>query len=145
MASPAVSMNFDLTIFATISMDVNMAYAGGVSTITLLPVIDVAACCSPLTREPISVEQAVDLARSLKALADPTRLRLVSIVAAADGGEVCACDLTGPTGLGQPTVSHHLKILTEAGFFKRTQRGTWAYFSLVPGALDSVGNLLLTA
>lgn len=121
-----------------------MAYAGGVSTITLLPVIDVAACCSPLTREPMGAEHAVDLARSLKALADPTRLRLVSIVAAADGGEVCACDLTAPTGLGQPTVSHHLKILTEAGFFNRTQRGTWAYFSLVPGALDSVGNLLLT-
>ena len=94
---------------------------------------------------PISAEQAVDLARSLKALADPTRLRLLSIVAAADGGEVCACDLTAPTGLGQSTVSHHLKILTEAGFFNRTQRGTWAYFSLVPGALDSVGNLLLTA
>jgi ArsR family transcriptional regulator len=132
-------------IVITISMDVNMAYAGGVSTITLLPVIDVAACCSPLTREPIGVEQAVDLARSLKALADPTRLRLVSIVAAADGGEVCACDLTAPTGLGQPTVSHHLKILTEAGFFNRSQRGTWAYFSLVPGALDAVGTLLLTA
>lgn len=138
-------MNFDLKILTTISMDVNMAYAGGVSTITLLPVIDVAACCSPLTLEPISAEQAVDLARSLKALADPTRLRLVSIVAAADGGEVCACDLTAPTGLGQPTVSHHLKILTEAGFFNRSQRGTWAYFSLVPGALDSVANLLLTA
>jgi ArsR family transcriptional regulator len=137
-------MNFDLMIVITISMDVNMAYAGGVSTITLLPVIDVAACCSPLTREPMGAEHAVDLARSLKALADPTRLRLVSIVAAADGGEVCACDLTAPTGLGQPTVSHHLKILTEAGFFNRTQRGTWAYFSLVPGALDSVGNLLLT-
>jgi ArsR family transcriptional regulator len=132
-------------ILITISMDVNMPYACGVSTITLLPVIDVAACCSPLTREPIGAEQAVDLARSLKALADPTRLRLVSIVAAADGGEVCACDLTAPTGLGQPTVSHHLKILTEAGFLNRTQRGTWAYFSLVPGALDSVGNLLLSA
>jgi ArsR family transcriptional regulator len=145
MASPAVSMNFDLTILTTISMDVNMVYAGGVSTITLLPVIDVAACCSPLTREPISAEQAIDLARALKALADPTRLRLVSIVAAADGGEVCACDLTAPTGLGQPTVSHHLKILTEAGFFNRTQRGTWAYFSLVPGALDSVAGLLLSA
>jgi len=121
-----------------------MAYADGVSTLTLLPVIEVAACCSPLTREPIGAEQAVDLARSLKALADPTRLRLVSIVAAADGGEVCACDLTEPSGLGQSTVSHHLKILTEAGFFNRIQRGTWAYFSLVPGALDSVASLLAT-
>jgi ArsR family transcriptional regulator, arsenate/arsenite/antimonite-responsive transcriptional repressor len=138
-------MNFDITIIPTISMNVNMVYSDGVTTLTLLPVIEVAACCSPLTREPIDAEQAVDLARSLKALADPTRLRLVSIVAAAEGGEVCACDLTEPTGLGQPTVSHHLKILTEAGFLNRTQRGTWAYFSLVPGALDSVATLLQTA
>ena len=118
---------------------------GVMSTATLLPIRDVAACCAPLTRETIAPEQAVDLARSLKALADPTRLRMISIVAAADGGEVCVCDFTEPTGLGQPTVSHHLKILTEAGFLSRTQRGTWAYFSLVPGALDSVAGLLLSA
>ena len=125
-----------------------MDYTGGVSTPTLVPVIDVAACCSPLTRQPIAPEHAIDLARSLKALADPTRLRLVSVVAAADGGEVCACDLTELTGLGQSTVSHHLKILTKAGFFNRTQRGNWAYFSLVPGAVDSVdsvGRLLTNA
>lgn len=115
------------------------------STPTMLSVTDVTACCAPLTRETIPVEQAIDLARALKALADPTRLRLISIVAASAGEEACACDLVEPTGLGQPTVSHHLKILTEAGFLTRSQRGTWAYFALVPGALDSVARLLVSA
>ncbi|MDQ1570193.1 MAG: ArsR family transcriptional regulator, arsenate/arsenite/antimonite-responsive transcriptional [Actinomycetota bacterium] len=111
----------------------------------MLSVTDVTACCAPLTRETIPVEQAIDLARALKALADPTRLRLISMVAASAGEEACACDLVEPTGLGQPTVSHHLKILTEAGFLTRSQRGTWAYFALVPGALDSVARLLVSA
>ena len=111
----------------------------------LLPVTDVTACCAPLTRATIPAQQADDLARSLKALADPTRLRLISIVAASEGEEACACDLTEPVGLSQPTVSHHLKILVDAGFFTRTQRGNWAYFRLVPGALDSVARLLVSA
>lgn len=113
--------------------------------VTLPPVVDVAACCSPLTREALQPEQAQDLARSLKALADPSRLRLISLVAASEGEEACVCDLTEPLGLGQPTVSHHLKILLEAGFLTRTKRGTWAYFRLVPGALDSISRLLITA
>jgi ArsR family transcriptional regulator len=111
----------------------------------LLPVIDVAACCSPLTREILPEKQADDLARSLKALADPARLRIVSMVAAHANAEACVCDLTEPLGLSQPTVSHHLKVLTEAGFLTRSQRGTWAYYRLVPGALDSVSSLLVTA
>lgn len=115
------------------------------STQTLIPVTDVTACCAPLTRETIPAQRADDLARLLKALADPTRLRLISIVAASEGEEACACDLTEPVGLSQPTVSHHLKILVDAGFFTRTQRGTWAYFRLVPGALDSVARLLVSA
>ncbi|TXN31903.1 ArsR/SmtB family transcription factor [Lacisediminihabitans profunda] len=115
------------------------------TTTTLLPVVDVTACCSPLTRQTLPAENAEDLARSLKALADPTRLRLISIVAASEGQEACACDLTAPVGLSQPTVSHHLKVLTDAGFLSRTQRGTWAYFALVPGALDSVARLLVSA
>ncbi|MET0725257.1 MAG: metalloregulator ArsR/SmtB family transcription factor [Leifsonia sp.] len=114
-------------------------------TIALLPVTAVAACCSPLTRETLTAEKADDLARSLKALADPTRLRLISIVAASEGEEACACDLTEPVGLSQPTVSHHLKVLVDAGFLSRTQRGTWAYFKLVPGALDAVSRLLVSA
>lgn len=115
------------------------------STITLLPIIDTAACCSPLTREIITQEQADDLARSLKAIADPVRLRLLSTIAASQGQEACVCDLTEPLNIGQPTVSHHLKVLTEAGFVTRSKRGTWAYYSLVPGALDSVARLLVTA
>ncbi|HAM27983.1 MAG TPA: transcriptional regulator [Microbacteriaceae bacterium] len=112
---------------------------------SLLPVVDVTACCSPLTRQTLPAEKAESLSRSLKALADPTRLRLISIVAASEGQEACACDLTEPVGLSQPTVSHHLKVLTDAGFLSRTQRGTWAYFALVPGALDSVARLLVSA
>jgi len=115
------------------------------SSITLLPVIDTAACCAPLAREPLGQEHAADLARSLKALADPARLRLISIIAASEGQEACVCDLTEPLDVGQPTVSHHLKVLADAGFVTRSKRGTWAYYALVPGALDSVARLLVTA
>ena len=114
------------------------------STMTLLPVIDAAACCAPLTREPLDQAQATDLARSLKAIADPSRLRLLSIIAASEGQEACVCDLTDALDVGQPTVSHHLKVLTEGGFVTRTQRGTWAYYALVPGALDSLSRLLVS-
>lgn len=110
----------------------------------LLPVRDVTACCSPLTREAIAEANASHLASSLKALADPSRLRIISMVAAHDGAEACVCDLTEPLGLGQPTVSHHLKILVDAGYLTRSKRGTWAYYSLVPGALDGVARLLVT-
>ena len=81
----------------------------------------------------------------LKALADPTRLRLVSLVAARDGGEACVCDLTEPLGLTQPTISHHLKILVEAGIFTRDKRGVWAYYSLVPAALSALSAVLQPA
>jgi ArsR family transcriptional regulator, arsenate/arsenite/antimonite-responsive transcriptional repressor len=104
-----------------------------------------AACCAPLLREPITATQAVDLARLLKALADPTRLRLVSMVAAHAGGEACVCDLTEPLGLTQPTVSHHLKVLVDAGIFSRDKRGVWAFYALVPGALDAVARVLQPA
>lgn len=112
---------------------------------TLLPLTDVSASSTALTRETISATDAEELARSLKALADPTRLRLLSIVAASPNEEACACDLTDPVGLSQPTVSHHLKVLVDAGYLTRSQRGTWAYFRLVPGALDSVAALLVGA
>jgi ArsR family transcriptional regulator len=111
----------------------------------LLPVLDAAACCAPLTRDPLSQSQADSLARSLKAIADPARLRLISIIAASDGQEACVCDLTEPLNIGQPTVSHHLKVLTDAGFVTRSKRGTWAYYKLVPEALDSLSRLLVTA
>lgn len=114
------------------------------STAQLLPLAEPtgAVCCAPLTRETIEPDQADVLARKLKALADPTRLRLVSIVAASEGDEACVCDLIEPVGLSQPTVSHHLKILMEAGFLTRTKRGTWAYYKLVPGALGELSQLL---
>ena len=108
-----------------------------------LPLAD--ACCAPLLREPITASQAADLARLLKALADPTWLRLVSMVAARDGGEACVCDLTEPLGLTQPTISHHLKILVEAGIFTRDKRGVWAYYGLVPEALNALSAVLSTS
>jgi ArsR family transcriptional regulator len=108
-----------------------------------LPLTDV-ACCVPLVREPLTAAAATDLARTLKAIADPARLRLLSMVAAHEGGEACVCDLVEPLGLSQPTVSHHLKVLVEAGLLSRDKRGVWAYYALVPGALDSLAEMLST-
>jgi ArsR family transcriptional regulator len=100
--------------------------------------------CAPLLKEPITAAQAAALAQLLKALADPTRLRLVSMVAAHENGEACVCELTGPLGLTQPTISHHLKVLIEAGILTRDKRGVWAYYALVPGALDALAAVLTT-
>jgi len=100
-------------------------------------------CCAPLLREPITADQAADLARMLKALADPTRLRLVSLVAAHEGGEPCVCELTESLALTQPTISHHLKILVDAGIFTRDKR-VWAYYALVPSAMDALSAVLST-
>ena len=100
--------------------------------------------CAPLLKEPITAAQAADLAQLLKALADPTRLRLVSMVAAHEDGEACVCELTEPLGLTQPTISHHLKVLIDAGILTRDKRGVWAYYALVPGALDAVAAVLAT-
>lgn len=113
--------------------------------LTTLPVTDISAdiCCAPLVREPLTAEEAEQLAVTMKALADPARLRLLSIVAASENTEACVCDLIEPVGLSQPTVSHHLKVLTTAGFLTRSKRGTWAYYALVPGALDRISKLLV--
>jgi len=109
------------------------------------PHTETSGCCAaPLRCEPLSTEGAESLAKTLKALADPARLRLLSIVAASENAEACVCDLIEPLGLSQPTVSHHLKILTTAGFLTRSKRGTWAYFALVPGAMDRVAQQLST-
>ncbi|MFC7623690.1 ArsR/SmtB family transcription factor [Microlunatus sp. GCM10028923] len=107
----------------------------------MVPIATV-ACCSPLTGEVLSVDQAEALAASLKVIADPTRLRLISLVAAHDGGEACVCDLTEPVGLSQPTVSHHLRLLVEAGVMTREQRGKWAYYRLQPAALTAMAALI---
>jgi ArsR family transcriptional regulator len=112
---------------------------------TSLPVLDQAtdeACCTPAVLPALDAEAAQQRALVFKALADPNRLRLLSIVKADASGECCVCDLTEPLDLGQPTVSHHLKILVEAGLLHREKRGTWAYYSLVPGALEEAAGLL---
>jgi ArsR family transcriptional regulator len=101
-------------------------------------------CCVPVADAPLSEAEAVALASTLKVLADPARLRLVSFIAAQPEAEACVCNLTAPVGLSQPTVSHHLKLLLEAGILQREQRGRWAYYSLRPGALDRVASVFQT-
>jgi ArsR family transcriptional regulator len=96
------------------------------------------ACCTPLTRAPLSAADADQLAAVLKAIAVPARLRLLSMIYAREGGEACACELTEPLGLSQPTVSHHLKVLVNAGLITRDKRGVWAYYRAVPGALNAL-------
>jgi ArsR family transcriptional regulator, arsenate/arsenite/antimonite-responsive transcriptional repressor len=101
-----------------------------------------AACCSPLTREPLSADDAARLAGLLKAVADPTRLRLLSLVYAHAGGEACVCELTAPLGLTQPTISHHLRVLVDAGLLTRDKRGVWAYYRAVPEALAALSDVI---
>jgi len=106
------------------------------------PLTVLQGCCSPVTGQLLSQAAAETLAGALKALADPARLRLISIIAASKSGEVCVCDFTGPIGLSQPTVSHHLKILVDAGLLTREQRGRWAYYRLLPDTLDAMSRLI---
>jgi ArsR family transcriptional regulator len=103
---------------------------------------DVTACCSPLTGGALEDEAAERLARTFKALADPTRVKLVSLIAATDGGEACVCDLVEPVGLSQGTVSHHMKLLADAGLVTREQRGKWAYYRVVDDALNALADSL---
>jgi ArsR family transcriptional regulator, arsenate/arsenite/antimonite-responsive transcriptional repressor len=100
------------------------------------------ACAIPLVREPIGESAAAGLAQVFKALADPVRLRLVSLIGAHEGGEVCVCELTDAFDLTQPTISHHLKVLREAGIIGSERRGTWVYYRLEPAALERMGALL---
>ena len=115
---------------------------------TTLPLLEpsvpagLAACCSPVTGGIVSDETATTLARMFKALGDPTRVKLLSMIAAAEDGEACICDMTEPVGLSQPTVSHHMKLLVEAGLVTREQRGRWAYYRVVPDVLTSLASAL---
>jgi ArsR family transcriptional regulator len=93
-------------------------------------------------REPLSESATAGLAQVFKALGDPVRLRLVSLIGAHEGGEACVCDLTDAFDLSQPTISHHLKVLREAGIITSERRGTWVYYRLVPAVLDRMGALL---
>ncbi|MFD4228022.1 ArsR/SmtB family transcription factor [Streptomyces sp. NPDC058545] len=106
---------------------------------------DQAMCCSPMVREPLGEADAVDLARMFKALSDPVRLRLLSLIASHEGGEACVCDLTGPFDVSQPTISHHLKVLREAGLVGSERRGTWVYYWVLPAALAQLSSLLQTS
>lgn len=99
---------------------------------------DVAACCSPLTGGVLDNAAAERLAAVFKALADPARVKLISLIAATDRGEACICDLTEPLGLSQPTVSHHMKLLVDSGLVSRDQRGKWAYYRVNATALGRI-------
>ena len=103
-------------------------------------IVDPVACCAPLAAPGLSVEEAAATAELFKALADPARVRIVNLLAAA-GEAVCACNLNGPVGLSQPTVSHHLKKLVDAGLLQREQRGKWAYFSLRRDAVEKLARV----
>ena len=101
-------------------------------------------CCTGLTAAPLDDAQAADLARTFKALGDPVRLRLLSMIASRSGGEVCVCDLTPAFDLSQPTISHHLKLLRQAGLIDCERRGTWVYYWVLPGVLDRLAAFLTT-
>ena len=126
-------MNVDR--LADTSMSVNM-------TCMRRMIAELDACCAPLTAAPLGADDAEILAGVLRALADPARLRLVSLLAAAPNAECCGCDLTGPLGLAQPTVSHHLKVLHEAGLLTRERRGRWVYYTLRPDRLAELRSIL---
>jgi ArsR family transcriptional regulator, arsenate/arsenite/antimonite-responsive transcriptional repressor len=123
-----------------------MSIQAGRKTLGLIPAARspavVEACGIPLVREPIGETAAGGLAQVFKALGDPVRLRLVSLIGAHQGGEACVCDLTDAFDLTQPTISHHLKVLREAGIIASERRGTWVYYRLEPAALERMAALL---
>ncbi|MFE7114658.1 ArsR/SmtB family transcription factor [Streptomyces sp. NPDC057654] len=102
----------------------------------------VGRCCPPLLTTPLEEGQAVDLAKVFKALGDPVRLRLLSMIASRAGGEICVCDLTPAFDLSQPTISHHLKLLRQAGLIDSERRGTWVYYRPLPQTTDRLAALL---
>jgi ArsR family transcriptional regulator len=114
-------------------------------SLALLDPAGTTACCPPLSAEPLSQAQAERVAPQLKALADPVRLRLMSLVASHPGGEACVCDLNDAFDLTQPTISHHLKVLHEAGLLDREKRGVWVYYRARIQALASLGTLIGTS
>jgi ArsR family transcriptional regulator len=108
-------------------------------SLTVLGPVETVACCSPLSREPLSQQASEQIAPLLKALADPVRLRLMSLVASHEDGEACICDLNPAFYLSQPTISHHLKVLHEAGLLDREKRGVWVYYRARTEALANLG------
>jgi ArsR family transcriptional regulator len=114
----------------------------GMATKVLPLLDDLAVCCSPVTGGVLDAVAADRLAHMFKALGDPTRVRLLSLIAAHQDGEACICDLTEPVGLSQPTVSHHMKQLVDAGLVAREQRGKWAYYRVVDETLSALADAL---
>jgi ArsR family transcriptional regulator, arsenate/arsenite/antimonite-responsive transcriptional repressor len=136
-------MNVDVLPAAEFAIDIDICqYRRMSKSLTVLDPAGLAACCPPLSAEPLSQAQAEQVAPLLKALADPVRLRLMSLIASHPGGEACVCDLTGAFDLSQPTISHHLKVLHEAGLLDREKRGVWVYYRARTGALASLGALI---
>ena len=103
---------------------------------------DLASCCSSSAGGALDEDAAERIARVFRALGDRHRVRLLSLIAASEGGEACICDLTAPVGLAQPTISHHMKLLVDAGLVTRDQRGKWAYYRVVPGSLAALDGML---
>lgn len=110
----------------------------------MLSPVQTLACCPPLTREPLTERQAEQIAPLLKALADPVRLRLLSLIASHAGGETCVCELNDEFDLSQPTISHHLKVLHDCGLLERDKRGVWVYYRVRTEALAGLGALVGT-
>jgi ArsR family transcriptional regulator, arsenate/arsenite/antimonite-responsive transcriptional repressor len=110
--------------------------------LALVDLTTLVGCCAPLTREPLTADQAVDLARVFKAMGDPVRLRLLSLIASHEGGEACVCDLSDVFELTGPTISHHLKVLREAGLITGDRRGTWIYYRVQPDVLRVASTVL---
>jgi ArsR family transcriptional regulator, arsenate/arsenite/antimonite-responsive transcriptional repressor len=109
----------------------------------LLPIMATSSsCCTPMVAEALTPEGAADLARSFKALGDPVRLRVLSLIAARAGGEVCVCEITDAFDLTGPTISHHLRVLRESGLVDSQRRGTWVYYWIIPAKLAALSQLL---
>jgi ArsR family transcriptional regulator, arsenate/arsenite/antimonite-responsive transcriptional repressor len=122
-----------------------MSKQDGAQEQVLAQLAAVVGCCAPLAREPLSAEQSVELSRVFKAMGDPVRLRLLSLIASHAGGEACVCDLTDVFDLAGPTISHHLKVLREAGLITGERRGTWVYYRVRPDLLAQVSAVLVPA
>jgi ArsR family transcriptional regulator, arsenate/arsenite/antimonite-responsive transcriptional repressor len=133
-ASPPISTPIDTASLRTSSIAVNIYLVKPIATLT--------ASCPPLLAGALDTSEAEALAGALRVIADPARLRLLSLIQAQPTGEACVCHLTEPLGLSQPTVSHHLKVLLEAGLVERERRGSWAYFRVLPDQLGSLRELL---
>lgn len=136
MCSATLALHLDLCQYVCVS-----------KSVMEMPVIQpdrALACCAPLAREPMTTEQAEQVSGLLKAIADPVRLRLMSLVLSHEGGEACVCDLTPAFDLSQPTISHHLKVLHEAGLLDREKRGIWVYYKAKPQAMAAMTTLFTT-